>query len=66
MFTIFLPAVGWRWAVDSELAGHGTGAGYWSSTETGSGSAYRLSFAGGAPNLMADSKAFGYLARCVR
>jgi len=61
-----LPAGGARASNDGLLINQGGGAGYWTFTDTGPGAAYRLSISSGGANLLSDSKAFGYIIRCVR
>ena len=63
--SIFLPAAGFRGSYGGALYDAGSGGYYWSSTESNSDGAYRLTFNSGSAGLSYSNKAHGFSVRCV-
>jgi hypothetical protein len=65
--TLFLPAAGYRDCNDGTLYNVRTNGYYWSSTQSGSSSAYNLGFdSGGAFTYYYYDRSYGFSVRCVQ
>ena len=62
---LFLPAAGHRATINGLLGSRGSNGNYWSSTVNDTSAAYRMSFAVGGQNTLAEHKSDGFSVRCV-
>ena len=63
--TIFLPASGWRCAIDGVLGNVGTNGYYWSSMRRDSSGAHNLGFSSDVADVDWSSRHAGFCVRCV-